>query len=68
MKQNEAGEICLGDVVIYEDRVKEQADEYGHSYEREFIFCSFTACFIFLGYDHMEDEEKAAMRNREKRQ
>ena len=30
----EEGEICLGDVVICEDRVKEQADEYGHSYLR----------------------------------
>ena len=61
----EAGEICLGDVVICEDRVKEQADEYGHSYEREFIYLFVHSLLHLLGYDHMEDEEKAAMRNRE---
>ena len=61
----EAGEICLGDVVICEDSVKEQADEYGHSYEREFIYLFVHSLLHLLGYDHMEDEEKAAMRNRE---
>ena len=61
----EAGEICLGDVVICEDRVKEQADEYGHSYEREFIYLFVHSLLHLLGYDHMEDEEKAAMRYRE---
>ena len=61
----EEGELCLGDVVICEDKVREQAAEYGHSYEREFTYLFVHSLLHLLGYDHMNDEEKAVMRNKE---
>lgn len=59
------GEICLGDVVICNDRVEEQAAELGHSIEREIIYLFTHSILHLLGYDHMEPGEKAEMRARE---
>ncbi len=61
----EFGEICLGDVVICRDKAIEQAEEFGHSYEREIIYLFTHSVLHLLGYDHMEDDEKALMRTRE---
>ena len=47
------GEICLGDVVICADRVREQAQELGHSIERETIYLFTHSILHLLGYDHM---------------
>ena len=58
-------EICLGDVVICSDVAENQAREYGHSYEREFVYLFVHSMLHLLGYDHMEEEEKAEMRKRE---
>ena len=57
--------ICLGDIVICEDRAKEQAEEFGHSYEREIIYLFTHSVLHLLGYDHMDEDEKAEMRERE---
>lgn len=57
--------ICLGDIVICEDKAKEQAEEFGHSYEREIIYLFTHSVLHLLGYDHMDEEEKAEMRQRE---
>lgn len=57
--------ICLGDIVICEYRAKEQAEEFGHSYEREIIYLFTHSVLHLLGYDHMDEEEKAEMRERE---
>lgn len=59
------GEICLGDVVICRDKVVEQAEEFGHSYEREFVYLFVHSMFHLMGYDHMKEDEKAVMRNKE---
>ena len=59
------GEICLGDVVICKDRAEEQAEEFGHSFEREIIYLFTHSILHLLGYDHMEEEEKREMRERE---
>ena len=59
------GEICLGDVVICDDKVRRQAAEYGHSYERELVYLFVHSLLPLLGYDHMEEDEKAVMRGRE---
>ncbi len=59
------GEICLGDVVICRDKVVEQAEEFGHSYEREFVYLFVHSMFHLMGYDHMQEDEKAVMRNKE---
>lgn len=61
----EVGEICLGDVVICKDKAEEQAAEFGHSFERELVYLFTHSVLHLLGYDHMEDDEKAVMRERE---
>ncbi|MGN1414911.1 MAG: rRNA maturation RNase YbeY [Anaerovoracaceae bacterium] len=61
----EEGEIMLGDVVICSDRAREQAEEFGHSFEREIIYLFVHSVLHLLGYDHMEEDEKRIMRCRE---
>lgn len=61
----EEDEILLGDVVINMDRVKEQAEEFGHSLEREATYLFVHSICHLLGYDHMEPDEKQEMRTRE---
>ncbi|MFR8235876.1 MAG: rRNA maturation RNase YbeY [Anaerovoracaceae bacterium] len=61
----EAGELCLGDVVICVERAEEQAAEYGHSKERELVYLFVHSLLHLLGYDHMEEDEKRVMREKE---
>lgn len=61
----EVCKICLGDVVICEQKAREQAEEFGHSFERELVYLFTHSVLHLLGYDHMEDDEKKAMRERE---
>ncbi len=55
----------LGDVVLCYDRACEQAEEYGTGVERELVYLTVHSIFHLLGYDHMEEDEKAVMRARE---
>ena len=55
----------LGDIVISIDRVKEQAIEYGHSFERELSYMVVHGFYHILGYDHMVEEDKIKMREKE---
>ncbi|WP_130863560.1 rRNA maturation RNase YbeY [Bacilliculturomica massiliensis] len=61
----EEGEVCLGDVVICSEQALIQADEYGHSGERELVYLFVHSVFHLLGYDHMTEEDKSDMRTRE---
>lgn len=61
----EVGEICLGDVVICREKAEEQAEEFGHSFERELVYLFTHSVLHLLGYDHMEENEKKVMRQRE---
>ncbi len=61
----EDGEIMLGDVIICRQRAEEQAEEFGHSVEREMVYLFVHSVCHLLGYDHMDDEEKAEMRAKE---
>lgn len=55
----------LGDIIISIDRVKEQAEDYGHSVEREFYYVLCHGMLHLLGYDHIEENDKKIMRKRE---
>ena len=57
--------LALGDIVINIDRAKEQAEEFGHSKEREIAYLSVHGFLHILGYDHYEEEEKKEMRKAE---
>lgn len=63
----ETGELLLGDIVISVDRAKLQAEEYGHSMEREIAFLIAHSMFHLFGYDHMEDEERAVMEEKQEK-
>ncbi|WP_026508022.1 rRNA maturation RNase YbeY [Butyrivibrio sp. MC2013] len=57
----DARAIYLGDIVINENRVRSQAEEYGHSQKREFAFLTAHSMLHLCGYDHMEEDEAAVM-------
>ncbi len=61
----DTGELLLGDVMISVDKVYSQAEEYGHSTEREFSFLFAHSMLHLLGYDHMEPEEAAVMEKKQ---
>ena len=62
----ESGELMLGDIVISKEKVISQAEEYGHSVEREYAFLITHSMLHLFGYDHMEDEERIVMEAKQK--
>ena len=63
----DSGELLLGDIVISLDKVKEQAEKYGHGVRREYDFLIAHSMLHLLGYDHMTEEEAADMESRQSR-
>ncbi|MBQ9248682.1 MAG: rRNA maturation RNase YbeY [Ruminococcus sp.] len=59
------GAKLLGDVVLSMEKAVAQAEEYEHSFEREVCYLTVHSMLHLLGYDHMNDEEKAVMRMKE---
>ena len=63
----EDGELLIGTIIVCPERAKEQAEEYGHSYERELHYLITHGVMHCLGFDHETDDEKARMRAREEK-
>ena len=55
----------LGDIVISLEKVREQAEEYGHSFERELSYMVVHGFYHVMGYDHIKEEDKQIMRPKE---
>ena len=62
---DEEGNLLVGSIAVCCERAKEQAEEYGHSYERELHYLLIHGIMHCLGYDHITDEERAEMREKE---
>ncbi len=61
----ETGELILGDIVISVERANSQAKEYGHSLRREIAFLTVHSMFHLFGYDHMEENERIKMEEKQ---
>ena len=61
----ETGELMLGDIVITKEKAISQAEEYGHSIEREYAFLIAHSMLHLFGYDHMEEEERIVMEDKQ---
>ncbi len=57
----------IGDIVISIPRISEQAKEYGHSFERELSYMIVHGFYHIMGYDHMNENDKIAMREKEEK-
>ncbi len=57
--------VLLGDIIISLETAARQAEEYGHSLERELAYLTVHGILHLLGYDHMLEDEKKEMRQEE---
>ena len=63
----DTGELLLGDIIISAEKVREQAQSYGHSVKREFAFLVAHSMLHLCGYDHMEDGERTLMEEKQEK-
>ncbi len=61
------GVSILGDIVLCVDKAEEQAEEFGHTLQREIAYLTVHSVLHLLGHDHENSEEKSAMRALEKK-
>lgn len=62
----ETGRVFLGDMAISLEKCEAQAEEFGHSFERELMYLTVHSTLHLLGYDHVDEAEmKRQMRGRE---
>ena len=64
---DEDGALSLGSVAICRQVAKRQAEEYGHSYERELYYLATHGICHLIGYDHISDTDKPLMRRMEEK-
>ncbi len=58
--------IFLGSIVLCEEKIREQAEEYGHSEKREREYLVVHGLLHLFDYDHLNDVDKKEMREKEK--
>lgn len=63
----DSGELMLGDVIISYDTLLKQAEEYGHSFEREYAFLLVHSLLHLLGHDHMQEGERTVMEEEQRK-
>ena len=61
----QTNEVMLGDIVLSVEAAHAQAEEYGHSFERQAVYLCVHSVLHLLGYDHIQPEDKLLMRRRE---
>ena len=61
----ETGAKILGDVVISMEKARDQAERFGHSFQREVGYLPAHSVLHLLGYDHVDNLEKVRMREKE---
>ena len=64
---DDSGAIFLGSIAICKEVAREQAEEFGHSYERELNYLAVHGICHLLGYDHIEEEDRELMRKNEEK-
>ena len=62
----EGKKVFIGSIVLCEDKIKEQAEEYGHSKLRERTYLIVHGLMHLFGYDHEDEADKKQMREKEK--
>ena len=58
--------IFLGSIALCDEKIREQAVEYGHTEKREREYLIVHGLLHLFDYDHMTDEDKTEMREKEK--
>lgn len=64
--ETEKGRLMIGSIVMCNQKIQEQAIEFGHTEERERTYLLVHGLMHLFGYDHMTDEDKKEMRDKEK--
>lgn len=64
--QIEGEDTPLGDIIISVEKAREQAIEFDHSLLREMVYLTIHSMLHLLGYDHLDEESKSLMREKEK--
>lgn len=62
----DTGEALLGDIILCVDKIKEQAEQFGHSQKREYAFLILHSMLHLFGYDHMTEPEAAVMEQKQR--
>ena len=57
--------VIVGDIMVSTEKVVEQAELYGNTFDREFAYLITHGMLHLMGYDHMVEEDKAVMREKE---
>jgi probable rRNA maturation factor len=66
VEQIDENEFAVGDIYVSRDRIKDQAEEAGHSLQREAALLVIHGTLHLLGLDHEHDEDAELMQQKER--